>query len=195
MDDVRFAHPGYSEAMSLFIHAVFRAMAGNSPILGAIRERPTRHRGPSRNVQSPRAVEHAPSTFQQKVLVPFEVVREGRVEEFVQILIDGSAQYINQLERSFFQTVTDVTQATGNVLDVKGEMLSFEHIIRMIEGLEIGNDESGNLRLPTLYISPETAKKLATMEPTTEQADRLNAILKQKHEENLRKKKVRRLGR
>lgn len=195
MVEVRFALPEYQRQMGQFYHSVIRDVAASSPIVGQIRERSTQHRGPSRNAPQPSPVDHEPSTFQQEVSFHFDIAREGRVEDFINLLISAGEEYVSQLEQSLVRVLHEVTEATGGVIDAQGEPLTFDHIIELIEKVELASDEDGGLSLPTILMNPETRKKLESKAPTPDQITRLNDVLRMKLEENQRNKRTRRLGR
>lgn len=128
------------------------------------------------------------------IAVPFDAIRDGNVEQFVGILVQAAEeQYIHQLETQLINVVRETTEATGAVVDANGKPLTFDHIIDLIETVELRNDEGGGLRMPTIVMNPETRKILETIKPTPQQLERLNAVLESKYDENLRRKKARRL--
>lgn len=196
IEPVRFELPGYIRCLGPFVQAVNRAVVSSSPLIGEIAERPTRHRGPIRNAPQPNPVEHRSEPLTINYEVSFDIIRNGQVEAFVELLIQqANEQFIGGLERQFIRAAQDVTHASGRVIDANGEPLSFDHVIDLVESVEISSDESGALRMPTIMMNPETRKIVERLQPTPEQHDRLNAVLRKKHEENLRNRKTRRIGR
>ena len=196
MEPVRFDLPGYIRCLGPFVQAVNRAVVQSSPLIGQIAERPTRHRGPSRNAPQPDPVEHRQESVVVNYEVPFDMIRKGDVEGFVTLLItNADEQFIRQLESQFINVVQEVTGATGGVISANGESVGFDHIIDLIDLVDLRTDENGGLRLPTIVMNPETRKTVERLEPTAEQRERLDAVLHRKLDENLRKKKTRRLGR
>lgn len=195
MDRVKFALPGYQRCIGPFIREVNKAVAASNPLLGQIAERPSHHRGPIRNAPHPNPVEHKQEPVSMTIAVPFDVIRDGDVERFVGLLIQSAdEQYIHQLETQLISVVHDTTEATGAVIDAKGKSLTFDHIIDLIETMDLRNDEDGKLRMPTILMNPETRKILNRIPPTQQQLERLNAVAKSKYDENVQRKKTRRLG-
>lgn len=133
---------------------------------------------------------------EQKLEFPFDVIRRGDAEAYIKIIVDASLQYIAQIEQHFVSVFTEVTNASGNAVDVENAELSFDHLIQAVEGMELGIDEdTGELSLPSLVMHPTMRTRLEALQPTPEQIERFAAIVEEKRRKFEQGKKVRRIGR
>ncbi len=191
---LRFDIPAYERAMSDFAASVMNGLAARHPVIGDIPVRRTIHPGPTRNVPGPQPVDHPLSRVEQRVEFHTDVIRYSQIEEFISILAEISRHHQDVLERELVRTVTDVCDATGNVIDAQGRPLTFDLILELVEKLEIRFDEAGMMSKPVIMMHPDNAERLRQNPPTPEQLQQLNEILRRKRAEQDAQKRTRRLS-
>lgn len=119
-------------------------------------------------------------------------IRDGNIEALLVQIDSASEQLAESLERSMFTFLEKVTDATGNTINAGGRKFSFDLFMEMLEKLEIGLTEDGELSMPTLVMHPKQAEKLEP--PTQAQQERLEKFKKEKLEELLARRRRRRLS-
>lgn len=193
-DKPRLAIPAYDLAIYNFMSSVMDGMIGAEPMLGQIQVRVTGHAGPTRNVPGPDPVDHPLTTFQEAIVIHADVVRGSDVESFVAALADLAAKYEEAMGKTLIQTLTDVTEAVGNVVDARGLPMSWDHVLDALERTEVTFDEEGHPEKQIL-MHPDTARLLHAIEVTPEQQKRGDEIIWRKKELWDAQKRARRLPR
>ena len=187
--------PAYDLAMHEFMTLVMDGMIGVDPMLGQIRVRVTGHAGPTRNVPGPQPVDHPLTTFQEIITIHADVIRETDVESFVAALVELAAKYEEAMGTTLVRTLTDVTEAVGNVVDAQGLPLSWDHLLDALEMTEFTFDEDGRLHVKQFLMNAETDKQLRAIEMTPEQRQRHEELIRTKKEQWDAQKRTRRLPR
>ncbi len=172
---------------------VWRGLLTLDPLTREIPVVSTVHAGPTRNVPGSQPVDHPMSTVEVAMEIHRDVIRNSRVDEFTVILFEFSRKYHEHIARSMFQTVSDVSEAVGNVISAQGQPLTPDLLNDMLEKLEIDFDDTGEPIMPTAVAHPDVVKKLFAIEPTPEQLQRQKDILRRKKEAYDAKKRTRRL--
>jgi len=113
------------------------------------------------------------------------------VTAFAEQMDKASEGYAKQLVGYMFETMSSVTQATGNVVDAGGAF-SFEHLYEMLELIEFSVDENDELVMPSLVMHPDDVNKFPII--TAEQREKLNQLKARKLEEALARRRRRRLS-
>lgn len=180
MDSVRLDLSEYESAMGEFVFSVFWGFARLDKLVGQVADRPIIHAGPTRNVHGPTPLDQPMSQVGQELPIHFDVIQEGRIEEFIEQLHKAASEFVGQLQKFFIQSMSEVIEAAGNVTDAKGEELTFDHFLEMLERLEIRSDEDGMLNLPTLMMNADMEEKLRKLEITPEQKQRYIDLLRRK---------------
>ena len=193
-DTPHLAIPAYDLAMHAFMSSVFDGMIGVEPMLGQIQMRITGHAGPTRNVPGPDPVDHPLTTFREMLVIHADVIRESDVESFVAALTELATRYEEAMGTTLVRTLSDVTEAVGNVVDARGLPLSWDQVLDALEMTEFTFDEEGRPEKRFL-MNPETAKQLRAIEITPEQQQRHDAIIRRRKEQWDAQKRTRRLPR
>jgi hypothetical protein len=194
-DHLRLVIPIYDLAMSSFVTSVVDGIVGLEPMLGQIPVRTTGHAGPTRNVPGPQPVDHPLQTFQQTVTIHADVIRTTDVGTFLDALYDLAKQYEAQMGEALIRSISDVTEAVGNVVNAQGRPLSYDFFLDALEKIEVTFYEDGRPRVPQVAGHPETAKLLRAVEITSAQRRREEAIFRRKKDEWDAQKRTRRLPR
>ena len=188
-----FALTEYDEAFGLFLRDTVRELArARSPILAEIRfeeqSGPVASRIRTReggNLDLPEEV----SGFE--VTTSLEAIRGADYDEFT-IEVDRAADEVkDQLESMMIRHLDAVTTTTGNVFDAGGK-LTFEKIYEMLDGLEWGLTDEGELSVPSLLVHPDALKNLPPETP--EQKLAMEELKQRKYEEAIARRGSRRLS-
>lgn len=117
-----------------------------------------------------------------EVLLKVEDVYDFNLEKICVDIFQFCQDMLKQFTEGMFDTLTQVTDFTGNVVDGKGKGLSYEMLLEILEKLHIDFDDEGNPKMPTMVINPG-------MEEQVEKLKQDEALYKGKIEEIIKKKK------
>jgi hypothetical protein len=180
----------YDYAMYLLNLEVRQGLAKVHDVLKDIASTPTSHGGTIRLVSAPKTVETPMRKFSADVTVEGEWLRKTDVDVFIKIVWDYCQVMLSQVTRALFETVDKVTNATGNVTEVKDRNL-WDTQIEAMKQQDMRFDKEGNHGYK-FYAHPSTAQKVGP--PTPEQVNKLDKVIKAKREEYNAKKRSRRLS-
>lgn len=192
---LRFATPGYEQAMTDFMGKVAQGILELDGLLRKMPSRRTVHAGPMRSVREPQVLDQPLQAFRYTLSIPFDVIRNTDIDQFTTLLYDFAEAHRHELGGAFVRTMMEVTEATGNTINAEGRPLSFDMINDAIELIDISFDEQGKPNLPSIMVGPEMSKRLMAIEPTPEQLQRYREILQRKKEAFDAQKRTRRLPR
>lgn len=191
MANLGFALHKYESGTARLVQEVVRGFQQLDPILGQIPTLSVAHDGSTRQVSEPVVLETplrqeiADSTFETQWFL------ETNVERFRDFIFGISESLLSSMVKSFLETVSQVTDATGNVVDGREDF--WEGFIEMIEKTEMVFDENGE-HGHQIVLNPDTFKKLKNNPPTPEQSRRIEEAIQRKREEHNAKKRTRRLS-
>jgi hypothetical protein len=66
--------------------------------------------------------------------------------------------FLQDITKTMFSTISQVSDFTGNVIDGKGKGVTHELLIEMLEKIHIDFDRDGNPIMPSIVIHPDMAK-------------------------------------
>lgn len=119
-----------------------------------------------------------------EVSVPFQEIVDNNLDALAQYrrtIIDGVMQ---EFMNTLYQTISQSTDKTGNVVNANGGPFQAEQFIEMLEKIEFGVDRNGNVSFPEIHAAPELAQRmlqeLSSQGPEFEQ--RVQEITKRKSE-------------
>ncbi len=92
--------------------------------------------------------------------IPRKTVLYSGLDEILECFIPLAEAMANDQEKMFIETMHQVTNKTGNVVDGRGQPLSHEKILEVLETIQIDFDSDGNPRMPTMMISPAMVPKI-----------------------------------
>jgi hypothetical protein len=190
--------PVYEDAINKFVQDCILGFLTTHPLLGHMKYTGTvsEHRGPMRNVREPETVDHAPVQVSGILAISHDTLRNTDIDTYVAALHDLAQEYVRELSQEFFRVMSDVTNATGNVINAEGRPLSVDRILDALEMTDMTFDKHGQPVLSNkIIIGPQSAGlTLENMELTPEHTARLANILQQKKSEHDAKKRTRRLS-
>ncbi len=169
---------------------------GRSPMLSQIRFAKTSGPLGSRvRTRDGMDVELEPGETTAEITTDLRAVRAGDYTALYCDFDKASEDMAKGLVGLLVQSMSAVTEATGNVTDVGGRPLSFEVIYEMLEKMEFSLDENDELVLPAIFVNPDTAKKFESLPPATpQQEEKMDALKERKRQEALARRRRRRLS-
>jgi hypothetical protein len=123
--------------------------------------------------------------------VDLDAVRDGNFEPLIVGLSEGSDELARSLMAMVIETVSRVTEATGNVVATGGE-ITFEAIYQALDKMEWSLTDDNELSLPAFVMHPDTVEKLPPQTPEQERA--MEELKARKLEELLAQRRRRRLS-
>jgi hypothetical protein len=135
-------------------------------------------------------VQSPPMVGQSLVTMTISEGIAGRFDDvhvaIAQLAEDREAQLVPQMVGH----ISKITEATGNVIDMKGRDI-WEAQLEAIETIHISFDADGDPSLPQLLMHPDTAAKIG--EPPAGFQERFNEIVERRHDEWMASRRTRRL--
>ncbi|WP_186133403.1 hypothetical protein [Burkholderia gladioli] len=144
-----------------------------------------RHRGNWQHPGAPEAVVGQPRQHSSVVETQFEHLVDNDLDTIyrnVQTLHDAMHR---QFAAMLYSTMSSVCEQTGNTVDAKAAGSVENALLEMMEKIELVADHKGEVRLPQIHASPETAAHIVESFSTVsvEFKRRLDDILQRKREE------------
>jgi hypothetical protein len=190
---VVFALPEYELAFALFIHDTVRELArARSPLLSMVQYE-SKAAGVASRVRdrSGLDVDLPERRTEYEMTISVADVRAANLEPLVVEMDRASETLASNLVRMITEHISAITEAAGNVVHVDGP-LTFEKSLEMMESIEWGLDDDGNLSVPSIVLHPEAASKLP--QATPEQLAIVEDLKRRKYEEALARRRNRRLS-
>lgn len=153
------------------------------------------HEGPARMRTSAdeMMLDKEPATVEMKFNLPFDVILKTNVEGFMESIDEASDSGIESLAPQLFQFLGEVCDASGQVVDGRGQPFSFDLFLELMEKIEITFNDDGCPNMPTLVIHPNMRKVLEDNPPTEQQQKQMDDLISRKRDEFFAKKRTRKL--
>ena len=95
-----------------------------------------------------------------KIKLEHEEIKKYNIEYFSEKIYELCQQRVESMHRLVFESISQISALTGNIVEKKGEELSGDTMLEVLEKIEIGFDQDGNPILPTMVIHPDQFEKL-----------------------------------
>ncbi len=152
------------------------------------------HQGPIRNVRGDTPLDQSMFAVRAESSISWASVRDGRIDDYTSFLADISESQRKSLAKNFFENISQITDATGQSINAKGQPLTVDLILDLIEKVEFDFDDDGNPQYPTLVIPPAAAENLKKLKFTPEQEQRREKIVEEQRARFNASKRTRRLS-
>ena len=127
----------------------------------------------------------------EKISSEFRVKREDIITKgpgaFVENIQKMAESMKDKKAKLFFERIKEITEATGQVVNGKGQPITFEKIMELFEKMLIDFDDQGNPNFPTLVLSPkmeaEVKAKWKEWQENPEYKIRFKELIEQKRKE------------
>lgn len=187
----------YAVAERRFIGGTLDALArARDPLLARIRvERTSRMPRTQITVDSGEVVEQEPVQIKTKLTQSPQDIIDGKLDDLLVSLDQAADEYSEQFGKHFYEQMSRITEATGNVVDAKDRPF-FEWLYEAYEKIDLQFDEEGRIA-QELHMNPADAEKWEKgwAEMTPEQHAKLAALVDRKREEFNARRRDRRLPR
>lgn len=187
----------YALAERAFIGGTLDAIArARDPLLSRIpTERTSRVQTTQITTDTGDVVEQQPVQIRTKVTQTPQDIIEGQLDNLLASLDQAADEYAKQFGKQFYEYLSRITEATGNVVDAKDRPI-FDSAYEMFEKVDLQFDEEGRIQ-QELHIHPADAEKWAKgwAEITPEQHAKLDALIERKRREFNARRRNRRLPR
>ena len=190
-----FRLPEYVEGFAKFLNEVTKGLAGSKdPILAKTPRVLTRRMYRGRNyVESNKSngtVDPPIMATRTVFSLSHDLVASGDADGLLAEIDAVAEKYVSQVMPQFFENLSMVTSAFGNVRDAGGQPLTWDMVLDMLDGMEVAFDEDDNPVLPSLCAGPGFA---LPPERTPEQTTRLEAIVAGKRDAYIARRRHRRI--
>lgn len=121
-----------------------------------------------------------------------EAVRSADYDGFAAEVHGAAEELRKELAAGFYESLNTITEATGNVVDARGE-LTFEKFYELMDKMEWTLTDDGELSIPSLIMHPSVVEKFRALE-TPETHAAMEELKARKYEEALARRPRRRLS-
>ena len=193
-----FALPEYAEAEARFVYRAIDELAKQKDaVYSQIPKVPRPYVGTTQvAVGGDAVVEFPPFSSEATLSIPAQDIIDGRADSLIQSLEQASDELLRTVMSRFYEYLSRLTHATGNVVDTKGKSL-FAAFYEMLEKVELAfNDDGSVAGNYQLIVSPDVYERLAREEKTwtAEQRRALDALMNRKRKEFNDRRRRRRLS-
>jgi hypothetical protein len=186
--------PEYYTAELRFIENVLQGFMDKDPFLSGIERTTTIHKGPIRNVRSDTPLDQRMFEVHGESEISWDSVLNGKIEDYTKFLYDISESQRKSLTKNMFKNISEITDATGQSVNAKGQPLSIDLYLDLLEKIEFGFDDKGNPQYPTMYMPQNAIEKFHSLKYTPEQEQRKKKITEEKRARFNANKRSRRLS-
>jgi len=172
--------PEYESAALRFINEVMHGFLNVDPLFSGIERSISVHRGPIRNVPGDNPLDQSMFAVSGESALSWDSVRNGKIDDYTCFLHDISESQRKSLARHLFKSISEITDATGRSINAKGQPLTVDLILDLIEKVEFGFDDEGNPQYPTMVLPPAAIERLKELKFTPEQEQRRKQIIEGK---------------
>jgi hypothetical protein len=88
-----------------------------------------------------------------------DIIKMG-VKAFVDGLNKTAEELQGQQSKMVFDKLSEVTAKTGNIIDAKGQSISPELFLKVLETIQLEFDENRKPLMPTMFVSPVQYEKI-----------------------------------
>lgn len=173
---------------------MIKGFINTDPLLGQFGHKTVVHAGPIRNVRGQNPLDQDMLPIEASSMIKKESIRNTNIDEITFFLYSLAQDIMNTMGREFFKGITEVTKATGQVVDAKGEPLSLDHVLDTLEKISLEFDKDGKPIMPQIILPPEMFERFRKLKESDDQRKRLEKIIINKREEYYAKQRTRRLS-
>ena len=115
--------------------------------------------------------------------VKWEEVETMTHETILNKIDNVAKEMAEQIKKSYYETLSEAAEESGNVTSTDGKPLSVDIILEMVKKMHLSFDEEGNPSGLTFAGSPKLRPVLAEIISQAESNPRYQALMEQKREE------------
>jgi hypothetical protein len=102
-------------------------------------------------------------------------------------ILEAMEQTANEMAKQqtkhFITRLDEICKESGQVYDAKGQPLTFDTLLGLLETIDIDFDQRGQPLMPTILSGSDVVKKIGDLKITDEQNKRYSEILERKYSE------------
>jgi len=187
--------PEYDSSWEAFVDsAVDALMKAKDPFLGQMSVSTTQRVGPVHYADLDEAVVHEPIPIEAAITLEDAAFSNTDVEAIVASVDELAEKCLEPLMKEFFRRVGELSERSGTAIDAGGKPASWDMLLDGLERIEIDFDDNGVPKMPTFVAHPDIRAALGRQPFTKEHRERLDAIIAEKREAYLARKRNRRLS-
>ena len=186
--------PEYESAALRFLADVMHGFLNVDPLFSGIGRSISVHKGPIRNVPGDTPLDQSIFTVTGESDLSWDSVRNCKIDDYTRFLIDISESQRKSFARHFFKNMSEITDATGRSVNAKGQPLTVDLILDLLEKVEFEFDDDGNPQYPTFIMPPAAIERLKELKFTPEQEQRRKQIIEENRARFNASKRTRRLS-
>jgi hypothetical protein len=191
---VPFELPEYERAFAEFLRDTVQEVArAGDPVLSQIAvEKQTTTAASQIRSREGMVVDLPERRVGFELVTSLAAVRSADFDQFAADVHKAADELRKDLAKGFYENISTVTEATGNVVDVSGE-LTFETLYEAMDQMEWTLTDEGELSVPSIIMHPSMVEKLRALE-TPETLAAMDELKARKYEEALARRRRRRLS-
>ncbi|HEV2124987.1 MAG TPA: hypothetical protein VGW38_19745 [Chloroflexota bacterium] len=112
-------------------------------------------------------VEFPPIPVEMNLAIDIPQLVAGDFSSFYVSLDEAADQALRQFVPSLTDLVHRTSTAAGTAIDVQGEPLSHDLMIKMLDVIDLEFDEHENITNLVMYVNPTTAERIRDLPPPT----------------------------
>lgn len=186
--------PEYETIFSQFFQdTVNTFMSLKSDMLPGIQM--SNHEGPisMRTNVNEEVIDKEPSLVEMSFNIPYESIINTDINCLIMAIEEASDSGLQSLIPQVFDFLSEVCEASGQVVDGKGQPYSFDLFLELLEKIEITFEDDGTPNMPTMVVNPKMREVIEKNPPTKEQEKKMEELINKKRNDFFAKKRTRRL--
>lgn len=118
-----------------------------------------------------------------KMTIRLDDLEERGLSAVLDAIEQVATEMANQQTKHFTTRLDEICEESGQVFDAKGQPLTFDTLLGLLETIDIDFDEQGQPRMPTIMAGSSIIEKFKNFKPTDEQNERYDEIIERKYSE------------
>ena len=121
--------------------------------------------------------------FSEGTEIPVEKILYGSIENIFEHYEQAAVAVVYEQEKFLFESIERIVQNTGNAVDAKGQPLSPETILQLMEMVEINFTEDGKSMTSSFACPPSLSEKLQQLLEDLEKTKEYKELIERKRNE------------
>ncbi len=118
-----------------------------------------------------------------KIEIKTDDLEQHGLKEVLKVLDKAANDMAGKQSKNFIERLNQICDETGQVYDNKGQPLTFDSILDLLDSMPIDFDEKGQPIMPSFVAGPRVIKQLLKQETSDEQIKKQNEIIERKYSE------------
>ena len=118
------------------------------------------HGGDLQHPGAPQTVRSGMQVLTASAATDYDDIIENRLDAIGKCVWQLAEAMHGHFATTLYSTVSAACEQTGNVIDAQGSSSLADSFLAMLEKIEFVADKHGNVNMPTIHASPETAQRM-----------------------------------